>query len=123
MADMHILTGDGLRWTVVMHFTVPGGTNAAGISWTDALVNSGQGGTTSLPDGDGTGGTIDATEKAAVLAGTVAEHSASFLIESGGSSGANVQAALREFYATQKTAVQAALQRRLKYFGATESEA
>lgn len=119
MADMHVLTGTDGRWQVVMHFPVPGGNNIAGVSWSEAVKNSGLGGSTGLPDGDGTDGTIGATEKTAVLAGTVLEHVGDFRVESGGS----VQATLREFYANEKVDMAAQLQRRLRYFGATESEA
>ncbi len=119
MADMHVLAGTGGRWRVVMHFPVPGGNNTAGVPWSDAVKNSDAGGSTSLPDGDGTGGTISATEKTAVEAGTILEHTGDFRVESGGS----VQATLREFYAKEKTDITAQLQRRLRYFGATESEA
>lgn len=123
MADMHVLTGNGGTYRVALHFAVPAGNNSAGIAWSDALVNSGIGGTTELPDGDGTGGTIGATEKAAVQAGTIFERIPELRIESSGTSGAKVQSALREFYTTEKENVQAELQRRLRYFGAIESEA
>ena len=123
MADMHVLAGSGGRWQVVMHFAVPGGTNAAGVLWSDVLTNSGIGGSTILPDGDGTGGTIDATEKVAIVAGTVLEHVGRFLVESGGTSAAGIRGSLREFYGKEKAAVIAQLQRQLRYFGATESEA
>lgn len=123
MADMHVLTGDGNKWQVVMHIAVPGGTNAVGIPWSIALVNSGLGGSTVLPDGDGNGGTISSAEKVAVLAGTVFEHSTSVLVESGGSDGPGIQATLRQMYASTKAGVQAAISRRLRYFGKTESAA
>ena len=123
MYDMHVLTGNnGNRWTVVMHFAVPAGNNSVGMLWKDALIKSGMGGTTALPDGDGTGGTIGTTEKAAVEAGTVYEHSGSFLVESGGTSNAELRASLRSFYARERAKIIDDLQSKLKYFGYIESE-
>ena len=65
MADMHVLTGNGSKWRVVMHFAVPGGNNAAGVSWADALVNSGLGGMTEMAEGTGPG-QIAAAEKSQI---------------------------------------------------------
>ena len=123
MSDMHILIGDGKNYQVAMHFLVPPGDNSALVPWRTALVNSGLGGSTSLPDGDGAGGTIDAVEKAAVEDGSVLEHVGGFLVESNGPQPARVRVALRKFYAQTKRDTQAALQVKLKWFGATESEA
>ncbi|MFQ5760197.1 MAG: hypothetical protein ACE5HM_04390, partial [Acidiferrobacterales bacterium] len=121
MADMHVLKRTGDEYTVVMHFPIPATNNSAAIPWASALVNSGLGGTTILPDGDGTGGTISAAEKTSVLAGTILEHSASYLIESDGQASLKVQGALRTFYAREQATIQAKLQRELKWFGAVES--
>lgn len=123
MADMHVLAAGAGGWRVAMHIAVPSGTNSASVPWSDALVASGIGGTTELADGDGTGGTIGATEKAAIVAGTIFEHVGTFRVESGGTSPENIRDALREFYASEKADLVAQLQRRLRYFGATESEA
>ncbi len=131
MADMHVLTGDGNRYRVVMHFDVPAGNNSAGVAWSDAVPKSaglGELGNPATPktilrDGDGTGATIDATEKTAVESGAMFEHVADFLIESSGFTPLEVRAALRYFYAREKAGVQAAMQRELKWFGTAESEA
>lgn len=124
MADIHVLDGNfNNRWRVVMHFVVPSGNNAVNILWTDVLINSGVGGNTQLPDGDGNDGTIDVTEKTAIQNGIIFEHIALFRIESGGVSSANIRATLRQFYASEKVNVILNLQRQLKYFGAIESEA
>lgn len=121
MADMHILTGDAPKWTIAMHFDVPTGNNSVGVSWVNALVNSGVGGNTSLPDGDGTGGTISAAEKTAIEAGTVYEHVASFPIGSHVQTLSQLRAAVRKFYAIEEAGVVARLQKTLRYFGATEA--
>lgn len=127
MADMHILTANNNgQFRVVMHFPVPSGNNSAGVAWVDAVVNSGFGGTTTLPDGDGTGGTVDTApggEKDDIESGAVFEHAAGFPIESSGNTIPKVRAALREFYAQEKLNLQNTLKRQLKWFGANESEA
>lgn len=124
MSDMHVVRGsvDGKSWDVVMHFTTPGGNNSVAVPWATALVNSGVAQPSNLPDGDGTQGTIDATEKAAVLAGTVVEHRVTLLLETGGTTNAELRATLRAYYTSQKASVQAELQKQLRYFGHTESE-
>ncbi|MCP4248073.1 MAG: hypothetical protein GY778_13585 [bacterium] len=121
MADMHVLDGDGLRWRIAMHFAVPDANNAVAVNYRTALVNSGLGGSTVLTEGPGDG-QITAVEKALVVAGEVYEHLASFLVESGGTATAELRASLRQFYSREKAAVIADLQRRLRYFGHTESE-
>lgn len=73
MADMHIIRGSqtAMVLTVVIHMDTPAGNNAAGISWATAILRSGMSkGTSVLPSGDGTGGTIDAAELSAIGAGT-----------------------------------------------------
>lgn len=120
MSDMHVLTGNnGNAWTVVMHFDTPAGNNVVGVPWADAVVNSGLGGTTVLPDGDGTNGTISAAEKTAIEAGTVFEHSVSFLMESGGTSNPELLATLDALYAVANSNQQAAVGSVLRYFGFT----
>ena len=124
MADIHVLTGDQNRsWSVVMHFNVPDATNEVGVNYRTALVTSGLGGSTALPDGDGTGGTISAAEKAEIEAGIKAEYSASVLVESGGTSPAEMRAMLRGEYARQNATAIANLQSRLRYFGHVEARA
>ena len=73
MANLHILTRDGDEFNVVAHVPVPNTNNSAGVNWRTALLRSGLGGTTRLPDGDGTGGTISAAEKASITTGAVYE--------------------------------------------------
>ena len=123
MADMHVVTGnENGEWDIIMHFAVPDINNDVGVNYRTALINSGSGVTTSLPDGDGTEGTIDATEKASIESGALHEHRARFLVESGGSSNAELQTTLRAFYTQEKTRILDKLQMQLRYFGHTESE-
>lgn len=124
MADIHVLDGNlNSRWRVAMHFVVPSGNNSANILWTDVIINSGIGGNTQLPDGDGSGGTIDVIEKTAIQNGIIFEHIALLRIDSGGVSAADIRATLRQFYGSERADILMNLQRKLKYFGAIESEA
>ena len=97
-----------------------------GVNFRDALVNSGigkgeDGRRTILPTGDDTDGTISAAEEALLDSGARFEHISSWLIESGGTSNVELQASIRQFYASENTVVQASVASRLRYFGHTES--
>lgn len=123
MSDMHVLEADeDGRFKIVMHFAVPAGNNAAGVPFPTILVNAGRN-TTVLPDGDGNAGTISNGEKTAIQNGTVREHVANDPIQSDGSTFDATQAALREFYAIEKTRSDNELTLRLPWFGRKESEA
>lgn len=76
MANWHALTGgpDGNSYQVAYHLPIPNNNNRVGVNHRTALVNSGIGGTTVLPDGDGTDGTISAAEKTQITNGEVFEH-------------------------------------------------
>ncbi len=125
--EIRVLTGDNSdRWTLVMHFLVPDVNNVVGVNYRTAIVNSGlgqheDGRRTVLPSGDGTGGTIDATREALLDSGEMFEYVASYRVESGGTSNAQLQSAIQEFYDSQNAAVQASVGSRLRYFGHTES--
>ncbi len=125
MADIHILdgTGGGNSWTVVAHLDVPDTNNAVGVNYRTALVNSGRGGTTVLPDGDGTLGTINSTEKTNITAGAVFEFTFTWEIERGGTTTAQLRSELRLEYSRRASLFTAQLQEDLKYFGHTESRA
>lgn len=125
MSDIHVLAGDGRgKFSVVMHFAVPDANNSAGgggVSWRTALINSGIGGSTSMTIGDGPA-QITQAEADLIAAGELYEHRANFPLESAGTVPASQQAALRALCVRKKAATIADLQRRLKYFGHTESE-
>lgn len=74
MADWHILTRGPAGYRAIFHIPIPATTNPVGVSYRTALVRSGIGGSTVLPDGDGTGGTISAAEKTAIASGALLEH-------------------------------------------------
>lgn len=80
MANWHALTGtlDGNSFRIVFHLPIPSVVNRANINYRAAIVNSGIGGRTALPDGDGTGGTISPAEKALVVGGSLYEHAEDF---------------------------------------------
>lgn len=129
MADSHVLEIVNGIAQVVMHFPVPTGNNAVGITLPAALVKS-KGlddkraaivPQSILPDGDGTGGTIDAVEKAAIADGTLSERLVRVEIEEGRDTEAKVQRALRKFYGREQTEFQAELSRELKWYGMTDS--
>ncbi len=118
MADMHIIDGDGKKsWRVVMHFDVPDINNDIGISYRTALVTSGLARLSILPDGDGSGGTIDADEKAALAAGTVYEHVVAANLDGTGTTNASRIASLKALYSAAETETVNNLKRRLKLFG------
>ncbi len=113
MADITVLERDiSDRWRVAMHFPVPTGVNSAGVTWRDALVTSGIGGSTILPDGDGLEGTINAADKAKILSGELLEHVESVRLGDG-----NPQAAAEELYNARKTVKTQQLTDRLNQFG------
>jgi len=121
MSDMHVLDGDGETVKVVMHFGVPAGNNSVGTSWVAAVLSTAP--TTILPDGDGTDGTIETTEKSAIEAGTIFEHVTRVHADGSGQTTGGRQAVLRNAYAVAEAAVTADIQSRFKFYGHTESEA
>lgn len=124
MADMHVIDGDvNGKVKVVMHFDFPDTLNAAGVSYRTALVRAAMASVSVLPDGDGTGGTIDAVEKASLAAGAIIEHIEAFEVETAGVTVALIRAALRSRYARESTRVVAELQKRLRYYGRNEARA
>ena len=123
MADIHVTAGDGNQaWRIVIHIPVPDTPNSASVNWRIALINSGMGGNTALPDGDGTAGTISATEKAKLVTGELLEHSFAMEIDGSGSTPVAQAAALRVRAAAEKTARLVQVQRILKHYGQTLTE-
>lgn len=104
-----------------MHFAVPNTNNAVGVNHRTALINSGLGGTTILPDGDGSDGTISPAEKTSIENGELFEHVVSFPVESGGSTTPKLRTTIRDLFASEQTSITNRLKRRLKYYGHTES--
>lgn len=120
MTDVHVLkrTSPG-RYQLALHFPVPVGNNAAGIAWSTVLINSGQGGKTVLPDGDGTGGSVTSAEKLAITGGTVYEIVEDADLLSAGSSSAQITAYVDALWNRRLSDVQAELQGILNQFGRT----
>lgn len=73
MANVHILDYDGPRLRFVFHVPIPNVNNPRGVNYRTALTQLGRYGTTILPDGDGTNGTISAAEKAGIASRAVVE--------------------------------------------------
>lgn len=118
MGKAHVLDGNGVT-RIVFHIAVPAGNNSAGISWVNAVKNSGLGGTTVLPDGDGTGGTISTAEKLELTNGTTYEYVWSDVPVPAGMNVAQANAYLDALHAAAVVEIQAQLQNRLRYFGYT----
>lgn len=72
MANIHVLAMDGSEFTAAFHLAIPNTNNTAGVNWRTAVLRNGYG-TTVLPDGDGTLGTISASEKSDIQSGAVVE--------------------------------------------------
>lgn len=71
MSKIHVLTGAGGAYTVVVHAPVPTGTNTVGVTWKAALIGAGLN-VTAMNEGNGAG-QITTAEKATVEAGDVVE--------------------------------------------------
>ena len=74
MSNVHVLTQRHGVVRMAFHVPIPNSNNARGVNYRTALINSRMGGQTSLPDGDGTGGTISTAEKLSVTNGAVYEY-------------------------------------------------
>ncbi len=119
--DMHVLAGDGTKYTVVFHFSVPSGNNSAGQPWRDVLASTNP--VTILTEGTAAWG-INAIEKAAIeVAGTVVEWVVQLDIEPGRNTAAKVTRALQHAFPREETKMRNELRRRFRWYGMTESEA
>jgi hypothetical protein len=127
MSDIHVIAGNGAgEWSVVFHFDVPDVNNAAGVNVRTALLRSGliaQHGeppsVSVLPDGDGTGGTIETAEKDKIAAGEVYEHVERLTLNGVGMTNPLRTTLLRERYAALDSENLSVLQDRLNFFGVT----
>lgn len=73
MANLHILTQRNGTYRIACHVPIPNANNPRGVNYRTALTQLGLFGTTVLPDGDGTLGTISAAEKAQIISRAVVE--------------------------------------------------
>ena len=113
MANTHVLTATGNTITLVLHIAIPATSNSVGVPWRTALTRSGIGGTTILPDGDGTGGTISTLEKADISSGAIYE------LVTSPKRMTTTNAALDAFYAKVSAEILAGLQTQLAFYGHT----
>ena len=113
MANIHILTIDGSEVATVMHFAVPATNNASGVPW--RTIAARVFGTTNLPDGDGTAGTISAAEKTSITSGALVEQANIIKIGSNNPTGTQLDAA----FTAAQNAFQADFQTRYQRYGAT----
>jgi hypothetical protein len=72
MSKIHILKGNGNRYTAIIHAAVPAGNNKASVAWQTALVNSGLAYPTRMTVGTGAG-QIAQAEADQIAAGQVIE--------------------------------------------------
>lgn len=118
MANMHVLTRQGVEYRIALHIVIPVANNGAGVAYRTALINSGRGSTSALPDGDGTAGTIDSTEKAALGTGALYEVVDSVVVPSS-LSGAALLAYIDAYYTARSDEILTGLQGLLTQFGRT----
>ena len=117
MADIHIVTGNGIdKWTIIAHYPVPDVLNEVSVSYRIALVNSRLGGTSQLVEGTEPG-QITTAELAQLAAGELFEFAVSFYAESGATNNTELVAAVRAEYAKHQTREIDSLKGKLKYFG------
>ncbi len=113
MSNIHIMTVDGPEVGVVLHFAIPATNNASAVPW--RTITTRFFGTTSLPDGDGTAGTISAAEKASIAAGALVEVATTFKLGNNNPTGAALDAA----FAAAQTAWVADFSTRYNRYGTT----
>lgn len=119
--NYHVLTGreDGNSYSVVFHIPIPNTNNRVAVNYRTALVNSGIGGTTVLPEGNGAG-QITSAEKAQVVAGELYEHVEQFDTNPGETAN-QIRDRIDARYTALVTAIQSRLAGRLAYFGFTRN--
>jgi hypothetical protein len=71
MSAIHVLTGNGPVYNVVVHVATPVGNNSAGVLWSDAIKGSGRN-TSVMAVGNGSG-QITQNEMNQISAGTIIE--------------------------------------------------
>lgn len=121
MAEVHVLKQNGRNLELVLHIPIPAGNNSAGVAWQTALVNSGLVQPSVLKAGDGSGGTIDSTEVAALANGSLFERVVSYDMgaDFDGLNGTQKNSRVDGVFAAVQTDLQGRLQDRLKYCGYT----
>ena len=100
-----------------MHFDVPDVNNSVGVSLRIALVNSGKTSVSVMTPGNGSNGTISATDITRLSNGVIVERVVSVPLEGEGMTNAQRQIAVRTLYAKEDAEVQRQLSAQLRYFG------
>jgi hypothetical protein len=106
--------GNGYR--VAFLIPIPDTLNRVGVSNRTALLNSGIGGKSSLPEGDGTNGTMTAADAARIKAGAAYE-SVETMFTHPGENWAQFQAAIDARWKELKDADAQRLKHALAYYG------
>ncbi len=118
MGNIHVGLKSGNAYRLVMHIVTPIGNNSNGVAWS-AVLKAALAPVSILPVGDQSNGTILSAESLAIIAGTTLEIVADFVPASDFESltGAQQQAAVDAFYASQTADRIARLAVQLQRFG------
>ncbi len=118
MAQWTALTGDRFANAFKIAYLIPiaNTNNRSGVNYRTALLNSGIGGKTVRPDGDGTAGTISAADKSAITSGAAYEYVEEFPTNPA-LNVSQLAAAVDARYTALTTSVPAELANILQYFG------
>jgi len=120
MSTVHVLDRSATGYRCFIHFTVPTGSNSAGVTWKAAGLAAGVLGSTKMVEGVGAG-QISTAEKALVVTGDTVEFEAIIEAETGGTSGAQLGATVDAIAVTKIAEYQAVLQAKLKWYGAVRA--
>lgn len=120
MSKVHVLTQEGGMTRVLYHVTTPAGSNSAGVTWVDAVKNSGVYGLLSkMPTGN-TPGAITTAEANQLAAGSVIEFEGEYPVPDNITTAQANQLA-DENHAAKVTEVTPQIQTKLKFFGFTRA--
>ncbi len=116
MSNIHVLEKNGNSYRLAYHIAIPAANNGAGISYQTAIVNSGLSSPSVLKSGDGTAGTINATETSQIAAGSLVEVVANVAV-SAGLTGGQIITLLQNDYTANSAVLLNDLQAKLIQYG------
>ncbi len=121
MTNWHVLDKNGPNFRIAYHIAIPNQNNGSGVNYRTAVINSKLGGTTILPDGDGTSGTLSTAEKTTILNGSVVERVVTLDPTQGNpaTSGATMVANINADFTANSQSLLDELQAKLIHFGRT----
>ncbi len=125
MSDIHLLNAGQGSVRLAFHFPVPDVDNDVGVNYREALLRSGLGGSTQMPEGTDPGH-ITPAERAQIAAGERWECVRTLTraeLLSAGETPAVIQATVRAYHLADKAKYTAELQMTLQFYGYTADEA